>query len=252
MRTFPLAGDTDNDATYHDDYVAEDVPAAEPPVASPAQIQSKLSSFSMPASTSSVVSQLVALSAEDLKAFAKSRTTLHYELVIPKLTCLQNALTERFEAMRIEEAAKASAASPRVKLQMLLSSLPPPQQMPAPTEGMQSVLVEDSLQPEPVAAVQIATPVQVEEEGAPAPARVAKPSGGQIGPRKQYGEATRASKRTAAAAPSPPPPKRSLRHAETNAEPTDERPIGMSRAAAAAKAKQAQRKYEEMYRTKAR
>ncbi len=90
---FPLAGpgDTDNDATYHDDYVAKaltDVPAAEPPVASPAQIQSKLSSFSMPASTSSVVSQLVALSAEDLKAFAKSRTTLHYELVIPKLTCL--------------------------------------------------------------------------------------------------------------------------------------------------------------------
>ena len=87
MRMFPLAGDTDNDATYHDDYVAEaltDVPAAEPPVASPAQIQSKLSSFSMPASTSSVVSQLVALSAEDLKAFAKSRTTLHYELVIPK------------------------------------------------------------------------------------------------------------------------------------------------------------------------
>ena len=53
MRMFrvPLAGDTDNDATYHDDYVAEDVPAAEPPVASPAQIQSKLSSFSMPAST---------------------------------------------------------------------------------------------------------------------------------------------------------------------------------------------------------
>ena len=85
LRRYPQAGDTGDD----DEYVAEaltDVPAAEPPVASPAQIQSKLSSFSMPASTSSVVSQLVALSAEDLKAFAKSRTTLHYELVIPKLT----------------------------------------------------------------------------------------------------------------------------------------------------------------------
>ena len=56
---YPLAaGGTDkDDATYHDDDVAEALPAAEPPVASPAQIQSKLSSFSMPASTSSVVSQ---------------------------------------------------------------------------------------------------------------------------------------------------------------------------------------------------
>jgi hypothetical protein len=133
---------------------------------------------------------------------------------------------------------------------MLLTPLPPPQQMPAPTEGMQSVRVEDSLPPEPVPAVQIATPVQVEEEGAPAPARVAKPSGGQIGPRKQYGEATRASKRTAAAAPSPPPPKRSLRHAETNAEPTDDRTRRIGRAATAAKAEQAQRKYEEIYRDK--
>jgi hypothetical protein len=161
----------------------------------------------------------------------------------------RHALTERFEAMRIEEAAKASAASPRVRLQMLLSSLPPPQQMPAPTEGMQSVLVEDSLPPEPVAAVQIATPVQVEEEGAPA--RVAKPSGGQIGPRKKHGEATRKSMRPAAAEPLP---KRScMRHAKTDAEPKDDRTrdVGI-RAATAANAKLAKRTYDEEYRAKNR
>jgi hypothetical protein len=95
--------------------------------------------------------------------------------------------------------------------------------------------------------------VQVEEEGAPAPARVAKPSGGQIGPRKQYEEATRkSSRRTAAAEPEAPLKRSCPRHAETNAEPTDDRTSRIGRAATAAKAEQAQRKYEEIYRDKVR
>jgi hypothetical protein len=69
--------------------------AAVPSVASSAQSQSKLSSLIILPTALSAVSQLVALSAEDLKAFAKSRTTLHYELVIPKLTCLQTFTAPR-------------------------------------------------------------------------------------------------------------------------------------------------------------
>ncbi len=52
-------------------------------------------------------------SPEDLQAFADSRSTSHFEAAIPKSTFLAKALTERFEAMRIEEAAKASAPPPR-------------------------------------------------------------------------------------------------------------------------------------------
>ena len=188
-RAFPLAGDTDNDATYDHEEEAEEAPSAGPPVASSAQIQTHVSSFFQPApaSAADVARQLLWLPDKDILDFTSSRNTLHYQPILAKLLCMQTSLAARFETIRLDDIAATAAPA---RTQRLLSPLPPPQQMPAPTEGMQS---EDSLPAEPVAAVQIAAPVQVEEEGAPAPlaARVAKPHGGQTGPRKPYKEATR-------------------------------------------------------------
>ena len=69
MRIFPLAGDTDNDATY--DHEEEEAPAAEPPVASSAPIQTQVSSFfePAPATAADVARQLLWLTDEDTLDF---------------------------------------------------------------------------------------------------------------------------------------------------------------------------------------
>ena len=108
-RTYPFAGDTDKDDDYT--YVPEleaPMDAAVPSVASSAQSQSDLSSLIIRPTALSAVSQMAAVSAEDLKAFADSRNTSHFKAVIPKLNLLATALTERFEAMRIAELANFS------------------------------------------------------------------------------------------------------------------------------------------------
>ena len=194
---FAAGGSKENDDDFVDDQ-EEEAPSAGPHVASSAQSQTHVSSFfkPAPATAADVARQLFLLTDKNILDFTSSRNTLHYQPIIAKLLCMQTSLAARFETIRTDVA--AAAASPRGPSQMLLSPLPSPQQMPAPTEGMQS---EDSLPAEPVPAVQIATPVQVEEEGAPA--RVAKPSGGQIGPRKMYEAATRKSTRTGTAAAEP-------------------------------------------------
>ena len=61
-RTYPFAGDTDNDATYDPEEEAEEAPAAGPSVASSAQSQSDLSSLIIRPTALSVVSQMAALS----------------------------------------------------------------------------------------------------------------------------------------------------------------------------------------------
>jgi hypothetical protein len=73
------AGGTDKDDD--DDYVAEaltDVPSAEPPVASPPQFQTSLSSFMLPvpASAADVAKQLLRLTNADILDFTSSRNTL--------------------------------------------------------------------------------------------------------------------------------------------------------------------------------
>ena len=117
------AGGTDKD---DDDYVAEalNVPAAEPPVASSAQIQTQVSSFFEPAPTSAadVARQLLWLTDKDILDFTSSRNTLHYQPIIAKLLCMQTSLAARFETIRLDVA--AAAASPRGPAQMLLSPLP--------------------------------------------------------------------------------------------------------------------------------
>jgi hypothetical protein len=109
----------------------DEVEAAQPLLAATPQ-QASLLSFVLEPKPSSVASQLLALSEQDLQAFAASRNTLKFQPIIRKLRCLQEALLARFEAMRIEEQSKASAPPPRVASQGLLAPLPQPQQMPAP------------------------------------------------------------------------------------------------------------------------
>ena len=130
-RAFPLAGDTDNDATYDHEEETEEAPSAGPPVASSAQIQTYVSSFFEPAPTSAadVARQLLRLTDEDILDFTSSRNTLHYQPIIAKLLCMQTSLAARFETICTDVA--AAAASPRGPSQMLLSPLPSPQQMPA-------------------------------------------------------------------------------------------------------------------------
>jgi hypothetical protein len=84
LRRYPQAGDTDMD----DDYVPEleapmDAALAVPSVASSAQSQADLSSLIIRPTALSAVSQMAAVSAEDLKAFADSRNTSHFKAVIP-------------------------------------------------------------------------------------------------------------------------------------------------------------------------
>jgi hypothetical protein len=109
MRTYPLAGDTDNDATYDHEGEAEEAPAAVPPVASSAQnqIQMKLSSFVVPASAGDVARQLSRLTDDDILGFTSSCNTLHYQPVLAKLLCMHTSLTARFEVIRLDDVAAA-------------------------------------------------------------------------------------------------------------------------------------------------
>ena len=190
MRRYPLAGDTEQeDATFVlDDDDEEDVDeapmsvtSAVPPVASSAQIQTNLSSFIKPASAADVARQMLRLTDADIQGFTSSCNTLHYLPILSKLLCMQTSLAARFETIRLDEARAAAPA----RTQRLLAPLLPPQQMPAPTEDMQSVRVEDCLQPEPVPSDQIAAPLQIEGETAQVDTRTKRKRGGQTGPRKQ-------------------------------------------------------------------
>ena len=80
-RAFPLAGDTDNDATYDHEGDAEKAPAAVPPVASSA-IQMKLSSFVVPASAADVARKLIRLTDDDILGFTSACNTLHYQPIL--------------------------------------------------------------------------------------------------------------------------------------------------------------------------
>jgi hypothetical protein len=248
-RAFPLAGDTDNDATYDHEEEAEEVPSAGPPVSS-SEIQTHVPSFfePTPASAADVASQLLRLTNADILDFTSSRNTLHYQPILSKLLLMETSLANRFEAIRLVDIA-AAAAPPRVQSQMLLSPLPSPQQMPARTEEQPLSRTDDTIL-RPIEAT-AAAPVEEARQPVGQPKRKAGRPQGQL----QKGlTATRTSARTAAAEPSSlPPPKRTCpRHAETDAEPTDDRTRGIGRATTTAKANQAQRKYETLRRAKAR
>ena len=201
-RAFPLAGDTDNDATYHEEEA--EAPSAGPPVSS-SEIQTHVPSFfePTPASAADVASQLLRLTNADILDFTSSRNTLHYQPILSKLLLMETSLATRFDAIRLVDIA-AAAAPPRVQSQMLLSPLPSPQQMPARTEEQPLSRTDDDTILRPIEATAAAP---VEEAGQPVGQPMRK-VGGQPGKKQRGLEPTRASTRTAAAASSPPPPKR--------------------------------------------
>ena len=152
MRTYPLAGDTDNDASYDQDEPEEMAveQSSQVPV-TPSVHQTTLSSFRIKANPTNVACQLLELSEEQLQEFAASRNTRKFAPIISKLICFQMSLTERFETLRLEEErVSATPAKLEPVSQTLLSPLVPatsprpsdapasevwitPHQLPAPT-----------------------------------------------------------------------------------------------------------------------
>ena len=133
MRTYPLAGDTDNDASYDQDEPEEMAveQSSQVPV-TPSVHQTTLSSLRIKANPTNVACQLLELSEEQLQEFAASRNTRKFAPIISKLICFQMSLTERFETLRLEEES-ASATPAKPVSQTLLSPL-----VPAPRRGRQT------------------------------------------------------------------------------------------------------------------
>ena len=187
------AGGTDKDdadyvdATYDHEKEAEEAPAAVPPVASSAQIQTDLSTFMIhaPASAADVARQLLRLTDEDILDFTSSRNTLQYQPILAKLLCMQTSLAARF--IRLADIATTAAPPPRVPSQMLLSPLPSPQQMPARTEEQPLSRTDDPI----LRPIEATAAAPVEEAGQPVGQPMRK-VGGQPGKKQRGLEPTRA------------------------------------------------------------
>ena len=234
MRTCPLAGDTDNDASYDQDEPEEMAveQSSQVPV-TPSVHQTTLSSLRIKANPTNVACQLLELSEEQLQEFAASRNTRKFAPIISKLICFQMSLTERFETLRLEEE-RVPATPAKPVSQMLLSPLVPatsPQPSDAPAS---EVWITPQQMPAPTVmrAAQNSAPLQVDVEDetvrvATATKRpLCTPRGGQEGPRKQHAAATRKSNRTAPVLSSPEPVRGSARIAENDTEPVNDRPRG--------------------------
>ena len=257
LRRYPQAGDTDkNDDDFVDDQDEPEEMAVEqssqvPVTRTPSVHQTTLSSFRIKANPTNVACQLLELSEEQLQEFAASRNTRKFAPIISKLICFQLSLTERFEALRLEEE-RVSATPAKPVSQMLLSPLVPatsPQPSDAPAS---EVWITPHQLPAPTVmpAVQNSAPLQVDVENETVRVATKRPSGGQEGPRQRHAAATRKSNRTAPVLSSPEPVRGSARIAENDTEPVESRARGIGRAETDAGHKSVKQSYNRVSRAK--